>query len=104
MNNLQQRISQKAKSLGFDTVGFTTPTIDPSARAGLQEFIENQYHGDMQWMENNADRRGDPAVLWPEAKSVIVVGHNYGPDFNPMEKLADKSSGNISCYALGDDY
>ena len=58
----------------------------------------------MGWMQEKADRRADPKALWPEVKSIVVVGHNYGPDFDPMEKLTHKTAGNISCYALGEDY
>ena len=101
---MKTRISDKATALGFDTVGFTSPCIDASAQRGLQEFILSGYHGDMGWMEEKAVWRADPQALWPEAKSVVVLGHNYGPDFNPMEKLALRDRGNISCYALGDDY
>lgn len=101
---MKTRISEKARSLGFDTVGFTTPIITPSEREGLQEFIQRGYHGDMGWMADKADKRGDPAILWPEAKSVIVVGHNYAPEENPLKKLAARDRANISCYAQGDDY
>lgn len=101
---MQSKIKNYALSLGFSAVGFTTPDIPNEARQGLQEFLINGHHGDMGWMEEKADRRGDPKTLWPEAKSVIVVGHNYGPDFDPMEKLKQKKSGNISCYALNEDY
>ncbi len=102
--NAQSRITAKAKAIGFDAVGFTAPEISADAQAGLQEFLINDHHGDMAWMMEKADRRGDPKALWPETKSVIVVGHNYGPDFDPMEKLAARSTGNISCYALNEDY
>ncbi len=101
---MKTRISEKAKSLGFDTVGFTAPIIAASEREGLQEFIQRGYHGDMGWMADKADKRGDPAVLWPEAKSVVVVGHNYAPEENPLKKLAARDRANISCYAQGDDY
>jgi epoxyqueuosine reductase len=101
---MKTRISEQARALGFDAVGFTLPLIDPTARTGLQEFIARHHHGDMQWMADKADRRSDPALLWPEAKSVVVVGHNYAPPENPLVKLTQKSIGNISCYAQGDDY
>jgi epoxyqueuosine reductase len=58
----------------------------------------------MEWMAETASRRGAPAAMWPEARSVIVLGMNYGPDVDPMERLADQSTGNISVYALNRDY
>ncbi|MDE3015736.1 MAG: tRNA epoxyqueuosine(34) reductase QueG [Pseudomonadota bacterium] len=103
-NDMKSKIQQQALSLGFDAVGFSLPVLGEKAKAGLQEFIASGAHGDMQWMENNADRRADPKVLWPEVQSIIVVGHNYAPPFNPMEKLQHKTAGNISCYAQNRDY
>lgn len=102
--NIKAQVTAKARALGFDTVGFTFPTINEAAQEGLQEFIQRGYHGDMGWMAANAGRRADPAALWPEAKSVIVVGHNYGPEKNPMETLTQRSRAAISCYAQGEDY
>src|SRR5690349_7962435 len=50
-----------------------------------------------------------PPELPAQAKAglqefIIVVGHNYGPEFDPMDKLAQRGRGNISCYALNEDY
>jgi len=101
---MKTRISEQAKLLGFDAVGFTSPTLPDTVSAGLQEFIAGGYHGDMQWMEEKLDRRTDPKTLWPEVQSIIVLGHNYGPQFDPMEKLAHKDTGVISTYALNMDY
>jgi len=58
----------------------------------------------MDWLERTKDRRSDPHVLWPEAKSVIAFGLNYGPSENPLEILQYRERGAISVYAHGDDY
>jgi epoxyqueuosine reductase len=58
----------------------------------------------MDWMARNAERRADPGTLWPEAKSIIVLGANYGPDHDPLEALAQSDTGAISVYAQGSDY
>lgn len=97
-------ISERAKALGFDSVAFTTPDLPVSATDDLHGFLALQHHGDMGWMETNADRRASPRTLWPEARSVIVLGHNYAPETNPLEKLVHRGIGNISCYALNRDY
>jgi len=55
-------------------------------------------------MEDTAERRRDPAALWPDARSVIVLGLNYGPDTDPMDALEHTSCGVISVYARGKDY
>jgi len=58
----------------------------------------------MGWLEATAERRGAPRALWPEVRSVIMLGLNYGPDRNPLEILAQRSRGAIATYAQGDDY
>lgn len=58
----------------------------------------------MAWMAETAERRADPAVLWPDARSVIMLGLNYGPDENPLDGLRQRSAGLLSVYARGDDY
>jgi epoxyqueuosine reductase len=58
----------------------------------------------MQWMAANADRRGDPHAIWPEVRSVIMLGINYGPDEDPLTILNERTRGGISVYARGDDY
>jgi len=58
----------------------------------------------MGWMAANAERRGDPRTLWPDVRSVVMLGINYGPDENPLAVLNDRVRGAISVYARGDDY
>ena len=58
----------------------------------------------MAWMAETAERRADPAVLWPDARSVIMLGLNYGPDENPLDGLGQRTAGLLSVYARGDDY
>jgi epoxyqueuosine reductase len=58
----------------------------------------------MDWMETTAARRGSPLMLWPDVRSVIMLGMNYGPDEDPRDVLAKKDRGAISVYARGEDY
>ncbi len=58
----------------------------------------------MAWMETTAGRRGDPRLLWPDVRSVIMLGLNYGPEQDPLSVLAQRERGAISVYAQGDDY
>jgi len=58
----------------------------------------------MDWLETTADRRGDPRTLWPEVRSIIMLGMNYGPDDDPLAVLRQRTRGAISVYAQGDDY
>src|SRR5947209_8505576 len=58
----------------------------------------------MDWLANTAARRTDPQVLWPDARAVIMLGLNYGPNDDPLRILQHKDRGAISVYAQGDDY
>ncbi|MFM8991967.1 MAG: tRNA epoxyqueuosine(34) reductase QueG, partial [Alphaproteobacteria bacterium] len=99
-----QGIRDRALALGFDAVGFARARLGDEARRGLAEFLAEGRHGDMEWMEANAARRGDPRVLWPEARSVVMLGASYAPDADPMEMLTRRDRGAISAYARRRDY
>jgi len=58
----------------------------------------------MDWMAASAGRRGDPRTLWPEVRSVIMLGVNYGPAHDPLAVLKQRDRGAVSVYAQGDDY
>lgn len=58
----------------------------------------------MGWMAERAEQRADPRVLWPEVRSIIMLGLNYGPDHDPRAVLEEPDRGAISIYAQGDDY
>jgi epoxyqueuosine reductase len=58
----------------------------------------------MEWMATTAARRGDPRALWPQVRSVIILGLNYGPTADPLAILRRRDRGAISVYAQADDY
>jgi len=58
----------------------------------------------MDWLERDPARRSDPRVLWPDVRSIVMLGVNYGPDHDPLVVLSQKDRGAISVYAQGDDY
>jgi epoxyqueuosine reductase len=58
----------------------------------------------MTWLETSVERRTDPRALWPEVRSVIMLGLNYAPGHDPLAVLAQRARGAISVYAQGDDY
>ncbi len=97
-------LDAEAKKHGFDIVGVARPDAAPLAKQRLQQFLAEGAHGDMIWMETTAERRGDPLALWPEVRSVIMLGLNYGPDHDPLEILKVRERGAISVYAKGEDY
>ena len=85
-------------------MGVARPDAIPLAPERLRQFLDSGAHGDMGWMAANAERRGDPRTLWPDVRSVVMLGINYGPDEDPLAVLKDRVRGGISVYARGDDY
>jgi epoxyqueuosine reductase len=79
------------------------PDALANAKRHLAEFLAAGAQGDMHWMDN-AERRGDPRVLWPDVRSIVMLGVNYGPDEDPLAILSQRTRGAISVYARGDDY
>jgi len=104
MDALRAALDRRAREAGFDAVGITSADAIPHAAPRLRQFLAHGYHGTMDWMAETADRRQSPRALWPEARSVIMLGMNYGPDHDPLSALDDGSSGVISVYAQGRDY
>jgi epoxyqueuosine reductase len=101
---IKQQIRDHALSLGFDAVGFASAKLGDVAKERLAAFVAAGRHGDMGWMAETAERRGDPNVLWPAARSVVVLGMNYGPASDPLAALSRRERGTISVYAQGRDY
>ncbi|MCD4832663.1 MAG: tRNA epoxyqueuosine(34) reductase QueG [Bacteroidales bacterium] len=93
------RIKQKALELGFSTVGISRADFLAKESNLLKEWLDNGFHGEMQYMENNFEKRTDPGKLVKGAKSVISVLLNYYP-----EKLQKDNTYKISKYAYGKDY
>ena len=101
---IREAIRDRALASGFDAVGFAEAYLGADARAGLGEFIARGYHGDMGWLAGTAARRSDPQTLWPEARTVIVLGVNYGPEDDPLALTERRDRGVVSVYARGRDY
>src|ERR1700744_2566085 len=102
--SLKQALADEARALGFDCVGVTDPDAIAGVARHFQNFIDQGAHGDMDWLASQPERRMNPRVLWPDVRSVIMLGVNYGPDDNPLEILKQRTRGAISVYAQGDDY
>jgi epoxyqueuosine reductase len=101
---IREAIRDRALASGFDAVGFAEAYLGAEARAGLGEFIARGYHGDMGWLAGTAARRSDPQTLWPEARTVVVLGVNYGPEDDPLALAETRDCGVVSVYARGCDY
>ena len=103
-DDIKSALIAQARLRGFDAVGVTRPEAVPEAKARLEQFIADGAHGDMVWMATTAERRGSPLTLWPDVRSVIMLGMNYGPDEDPLAILQERNRAAISVYAKGDDY
>src|SRR5271154_6561630 len=101
---IRAEIVAAAETLGFDVVRVAPAGHASDAGRDLAEYLARGHHGTMDWMEKNAEKRASPAGLWPEARSIVVVGSNYAPDRDPREALTRRNMGTISAYAQGDDY
>ncbi len=94
----------QAAQAGFDAVGIADPDAVAEAGHHLLQCLQSGQQGDMEWLTATAERRRHPRALWPEVRSVIVLGLNYGPKRDPLDLLAHKNRGAISVYAQGGDY
>jgi epoxyqueuosine reductase len=103
-NSAKQEITTLARAEGFDVVRFSDARAPAQNRAGLEAYLAAGHHGDMDWMETRKTERADPMALWKDAKSVIMLGLNYGPEKNPLDILRYGDLGAFSSYAQGDDY
>jgi epoxyqueuosine reductase len=101
---IKRALIAQARARGFDVAGVSRPDAVPEAKARLERFLADGAHGDMVWMATTAERRAAPLALWPDVRSVIMLGMNYGPDEDPLAILRRRDCGAISVYAKGDDY
>lgn len=101
-----ETLQAKAREIGFDVCGVARPQIDPRNQKRLDEFVAAGEYGSMGWMNDpeRLPRRRDPEMLWPDVKSVIVLGSNYCPAENPMALLDHPDRAMISVYARNKDY
>ena len=92
-------IKQEAQRLGFDACGVSVAVqLDDDARR-LEAWLNNGFHGKMQYMENHFDLRTDPRKLVPGAKSVVTLLLNYYP-----QQQQQSNAPKIAKYAFGTDY
>ena len=102
--NIKQKhtdlIKTEAKRLGFLSCGISKAEFLENEAPRLEKWLNNNMHGEMQYMENHFDKRLDPTKLVEGSKSVISLLLNYYPAQEQTDKIAPK----ISKYAYGKDY
>jgi epoxyqueuosine reductase len=101
---LKAALRVKAMQEGFDDLRICRPSDVPEVPERLNHFLDNNYQGQMSWLKERNEWRGDPSRLWPDAKSVIMLAHNYGPNHDPLQNLKRKEKASISVYAQNKDY
>ena len=92
-------IKEEAKRLGFSACGVSKAEFLKDEAPHLEQWLSNNFHGEMHYMANHFDKRLDPSLLVPGAKSVISLLYNYFP-----EETQNKNSYQIAKYAYGEDY
>ncbi|MEL6748813.1 MAG: tRNA epoxyqueuosine(34) reductase QueG [Pseudomonadota bacterium] len=101
---LADQIKCWGRALGFQQVGITDTDLS-TAETHLQDWLDQGYHGDMDWMARHGNKRTRPAELVPETRRIISVRMNYLPDEpDPATILDDPARAFVSRYALGRDY
>jgi epoxyqueuosine reductase len=93
-------IKEKAEGLGFLSCGIAKAGFLQEEAPKLEQWLQEGRHGKMSYMENHFDKRLDPTVLVPGAKSVVSLLLNYHTE----EKQSDPEAPKISTYAYGQDY
>jgi epoxyqueuosine reductase len=105
MITLAQQIKQWGQDLGFQQVGITDTALS-EAEAHLQNWLDNNFHGEMDYMQRHGLKRSRPELLHPGTLRVISVRMDYQTESSADMKqaLADPALAYISRYALGRDY
>ncbi|WP_240754654.1 tRNA epoxyqueuosine(34) reductase QueG [Parasulfuritortus cantonensis] len=96
---LKQAIRQWGLELGFSAVGFAP--ADPLDDLAYRNWLAAGYHGDMDYMARNLDKRPQPGELLPGTRTVISVRLDYGAADLPAP---GPDTAVVSRYALGRDY
>ena len=97
--NYSQLIKKSAKNLGFLSCGISKAEFLEEEAPRFEKWLNEQKHGQMAYMENHYDKRLDPRLLVPGAKSVVSLLLNYYTDEHQVE-----GAPKISKYAYGTDY
>ena len=99
-HELKAALIRKARKLGFLDVRMARAEKIEAEAVRLQEWLQKGYHGEMEYMENHFEKRTDPTLLVPGARTVICLAFNYYTEADQEDPDAPR----ISKYAYGRDY
>ncbi len=97
-------LKARASALGFDDVAVGDPAAPAVQGERLDAFLADGRAGDMTWLTQRRAWRADPATLWPEARSAVVLAISYDTGRDTFQRLKEHQCGVIAAYALGRDY
>ncbi len=97
-------IRARAITLGLDGARFTGAALPDSVGQRYRTALATGDHASMGWLARDPDRRQSPDRLWPQARTAIVCGLNYGPGRDPLPELERRDRGYVSVYARHRDY
>ena len=98
--SISEKIRSKAGELGFHKCAILPVARLTGEESHFQQWLEKGFHGEMSYMERNTEMRLDPAKLFENAKSIILVLLNYFPS----KTQTDAAAPVLSKYAYGIDY
>jgi epoxyqueuosine reductase len=101
---LRAGLAAEAERLGFAAFGIAPADAAPAAGARLRQWLDDGCHGEMLWMAQTVDRRASPRGLWPDVRSVVMLGTSYAPELDPLRHAGHPGVGVVSVYAQGSDY
>ncbi|MEO0391367.1 MAG: tRNA epoxyqueuosine(34) reductase QueG [Pseudomonadota bacterium] len=102
--DLKSRLVDRAVQEGFVAARVCRPDAVPDVAKRLDAFIQQGRHGQMSWMAERMAWRSNPAALWPQARSVVMLAESYAPQHDPLTVLDHPDRAAISVYAQGRDY
>ena len=101
---MKTAIIQRAQQLGFDAIRITS-AIPPASAAQFRAALAEGRHGEMGWLARNADKRSDPQLVLPGARSIVILALSYAP---PATNYANDAPGSpqgiVARYAQYQDY
>lgn len=101
VESFTKQIKERAIAIGFDKIGIVPAQILTAEAARFDEWLAKDFHAEMRWLEREPEKRVNPALIFPAAKSVLVVALNY---YTAHEHEESVEKGKVSRYAWGDDY
>ena len=101
---MKTAIIQRAQQLGFDAIRITS-AIPPASAAQFRAALAEGRHGEMGWLARNADKRSDPQLVLPGARSIVILALSYAPPAtNHANDAPDSPQGIVARYAQYQDY